>query len=112
VAQANPSLLAVYLELGGAYLALGRMGQKFQFDNALTAFANVLKVTGTGSEPWWLAKYLTLRALYQRGAESDARTARTILENLEKNYPEYDGDKFRIRSRILELKGKLPGTRA
>ncbi len=105
--QANPALLSVAIELGGVLLELGRRGQKPQIDEALNIFGAVLGITAADSEPWWIAKHLQVTALYERGRGADVQLARTILDNLEKNYPEYDADRFRIKPRILALKAKL-----
>jgi len=105
--QANPGLLPVYLELGEVYHELGRRGQGFQVQNARTVFNNVIAASAGGSEPWWIAKYLQVKSLFETGKGDDVRMARTILDNLEKNYPDYDADQFRIKGRLLELKGKV-----
>jgi hypothetical protein len=105
--QANPGLLPVYLELGEVYHELGRRGQGFQVQNARTVFNNVVAASAGGSEPWWIAKYLQVKSLFETGKGDDVRMARTILDNLEKNYPDYDGDQFKIKAKLLDLKAKV-----
>jgi len=105
--QANPALLSVYLELGGVLLEMGRSGQKLQIDEALSVFGAVLGVTAAGSEPWWIAKHLQVTSLYERGRGADVQLARTLLDNLEKNYPSFDEDRYKIKTRLLALKAKL-----
>ncbi len=108
VLKAKPALLGVYLELGAVYLELGRSGQKFQYDNAITAYNNVLKVTQAGSEPWWIAKYMALNALCLRGGSTDAQNARIGVDNLQRNYPDYDEDKWGMKAKFKDLERRLP----
>lgn len=89
VLKEKPYLLSVYVELGAVYFELAKLGQKFRFDNAILVFGNVIQVAPRGTEPWWISKCLTISVLFERGAGTDAKLARTILENLEKNFPEY-----------------------
>jgi tetratricopeptide (TPR) repeat protein len=106
------ALVAAYLELGVVYQELAKNGQGALFDAAIAVFQNVQGVTEGGSEPWWLAKFLTARALLERETAADLRLARIILENAEKNYPDYDAGKFGMKPRLLELKQRLGGSRA
>ena len=61
----------------------------------------------SGSEGWWVAKYMALSILCDQGSSSAASTARVILENAEKNFPDFDGDKFRMKSRMAAIKERL-----
>ncbi len=107
VLQKNPSLLGVYLELGYVFYEMGRKGQKFYFDSASTVFGNLLRVAKADSEPWWLAKYMGISILYERGKDSDIKLAKIAIENLEKNNPEFDGGKHGMKDRFLELRKKI-----
>jgi hypothetical protein len=100
-------LLGVYVEQGYVYYELGRRGNKFQFDNASTVFSNVLRVTGAGSEAWWLAKYMVLAVLFDRGNDADIKLARVGLDNLERNSPDFDAGKFGMKEKFQELKKKV-----
>ncbi len=100
-------LLGVYVELGHTYLEIGRKGQKFQLDNAESVFTNVLGVTEKASEPWWLARYMILAVLFERGKDRDFSNVKLGIENLERNYADFDGGKFGMKERFLELKKKV-----
>jgi len=105
------TLISVYIELGCVYFELSRLGQGSHFDDAVTVFQNTLQVTEGGSEPWWIAKYMTLALLVERGGPADLKLAEVIVGNIEKGYPDYDEDRFQIRGRILGLKGRLSRAR-
>jgi tetratricopeptide (TPR) repeat protein len=105
------SLLATLLELGVVHQEQAKKGQAQLFDEAITAFQNVQAVTEGGSEAWWLAKYFTVRALIERGGPSDVNYARTFLDNVETNYPDYDGDKYGMKTRLKELRSRMGGGR-
>ncbi len=100
-------LLRAYMELGVACQQESKQGQNALFDMALEIFQSVQSVTPGESEPWWTAKLLAIRALAERATPSDIRNARIILEGTEENYPELDKDAFGIKSKLLELKGRL-----
>ncbi len=102
-----PALLAVYLELGSVFLEIGRMGSKFQFDNAVTVFANVSKVTPPGSEPWWICKYMTLNLHFLRGKGNDFDMAKIGMENTERNNPDFVGAPPEIKTKLIALKAEL-----
>ncbi|HVR74482.1 MAG TPA: tetratricopeptide repeat protein [Planctomycetota bacterium] len=101
------TLISVYIELGCVHFELSSLGQGSHFDEAVTVFQNTLQVTESASEPWWIAKYMTLALLVERGGPSDLKLAEVIVGNLEKSYPDYDEDRFGMRGRILGLKGIL-----
>ncbi len=107
VLQAKPALLSIYLELGAVYLELGKSGQKFQFDNSITVYNNVLKCTAGGSEPWWMAKYMALYALFARGATNDVETCKIAVGNLQSNYPDFDGDKYGMKTKFKDLARRI-----
>jgi tetratricopeptide (TPR) repeat protein len=107
VLQAQTSLFPVYLELGEAYFELGKRGQKFQFENALTIFTNVTRVTVACSGPWWHSKYRMISSLYERGEAGDIRMAVVLLDNLERNNPGFDGGKFGLKDQFAALGEKI-----
>lgn len=107
VLQQRRELLGTYLELGYVFYQLGRAGQKFQYDNASTVFSNIVRVVEPNSEVWWLSKYMVLATLFERGADADIKLAKVGLENLERNSPDFDGGKFGMKERCLDLKAKL-----
>jgi tetratricopeptide (TPR) repeat protein len=109
---AAPILVSTYIELGAAHSELAMLGQAPEFEKAFGIFQNVLAATEGGSAPWWTAKYLSLATLVDRGSPSDVRLASIILENLEKNFPDFDGGKFRWKERILALKERLSRLKA
>jgi hypothetical protein len=101
-------LLGVYVELGYVYVELGKASkQKFQLDNAVTVFSNVLRVVQADSEPWWQSRYMVIQALFERGAENDVKTAKVALENLERSNPTFDNGKYGMKEKFLELKNKI-----
>jgi hypothetical protein len=100
-------LLGFYVELGQVYVALGRLGQKFQYDNAVGVFSNIVLATSPESEAWWTAKYVVLLSLFERGTGDDLKQARVGLDNLERNHPDFDGGKYGLKEKLLELKRKL-----
>lgn len=108
VIEADPSLFSVYIELGEAYLELAKPGtQKFQYDNAMTVFANVMRLAQAGTVTWWHAKYRIIGALYERGRETDIRDATVLIENLERNNPTFDDGKFGMKAKFEELRDKI-----
>jgi tetratricopeptide (TPR) repeat protein len=107
VLQAQPSLLAIYIELGDVYFELGKRGQLFQFDNAAAVLGNTIRVMASGSETWWRARYQLIALLFERGKETDLRDARVLIENLERNNPEFDGGKFGMKEKFVDLKEKI-----
>jgi tetratricopeptide (TPR) repeat protein len=107
VATKQKGLLGLYVELGQVYVALGRLGQKFQYDNAVGVFSNVILATAPESEAWWNAKYMVLSSLFERGTGDDLKQARVGLDNLERNHPEFDAGKYGLKEKLLELKQKL-----
>jgi hypothetical protein len=108
VLNKHPILLGLYIESGYVYLELARFKQKFQYDSALTVFNNVTSAAQAGSEPWWLCKFGAISALYERGSSGDIQMARIAMENLERTYADYDGGKYNMKARFVELKQKLP----
>jgi tetratricopeptide (TPR) repeat protein len=109
VLRAHRELLGVYVEEGYVYHQLGKSDPKlkFQLDNASTVFSNVLRVVQADSEPWWQAKYMVLRVLFDRGAESDVKLAGVGLENLERSNPMFDDNRFGMKDRFLALKKEI-----
>jgi hypothetical protein len=106
------NLLTAYLELGVAYQEESKQGRSALFDLAVEVFQNVQSVTQAESEPWWLSKLLILRAYVERATPADLRVARIVLENTEKNYPEFDGGAFGIKARIIELRERISGSKS
>jgi tetratricopeptide (TPR) repeat protein len=100
-------LLGMYLDYGHSLYQLGKSGQKFQYGNALTVFNEVIKVTGEESEPWWIAQYMGLRCLFEHGEGSDIRTASGAFSLLEKNRVGFDGGKFGLKDRFVELGAEI-----
>jgi len=107
VLEKHRELLDVYLEAGYVYHALGKRGKKFQLDNAFTVFGNILRVTEPNSRPWWFAKYMAIAVLFDRGGPDDVRLAKVGLENLERNYIDFDGGRFGMKERFAGLKQRI-----
>jgi tetratricopeptide (TPR) repeat protein len=107
LAKSPGLLISAYLESGVAGVELAKSGQVGLFDSAITVFQNVQGVTESGSEPWWLARYLTVRTLLDRGSAPDLRLAKILLENVANIYPDDDGDRFGIKSRLAEVRSRL-----
>jgi len=107
VLQAHPELLPVYLEEGYVYYELGKKGNKFQFDNATTVFGNAQRVVSPAAATSWQCKYMVIAVLFERGKETDVRDAKVLFDNLERNNPDFDGGKFGMKDKFLELKKKL-----
>lgn len=106
--QAHTQLLGVYLEYGFVLYELGRSGQRFQFDNAQTVFGNVLGVTQNGSEPWWLAKYMGILIMYERGKTADAKNAQIAINMLETSTDgNFDGGKYGLKEKFIDLRKKI-----
>ena len=102
----RPALVGIYLELGMTYLNLGRWN-KIHYDNAITVFANVTAVSGSGGEPWWISRYLNILAHFLRGKDKDIMTAQIGIKMLQENYPDFDGGKYGLKDKFLELKKKI-----
>jgi len=105
--QQQTESLHLYMELGYMQRELGRNGQKFQFDNASTVFSNVLRVVSPQSEIWWIAKYEVLATILERGGPTDAKLARVGLENIERQHPMFEDNKYGQKDRFLKLKEKI-----
>jgi tetratricopeptide (TPR) repeat protein len=108
--QQQPVLLSAYLESGFVYLELAmkdRVGNQFQFDNALAVFNNILLSTSNGSEPWWLGRFGTIKTFFERGTSDDIRMAKIAMDNLERNSPDFDEGKYGMKERFVELKGQI-----
>ena len=99
--------LNLYMEQGYMQRELARSGQKFQYDNASTVFSNLLRVVTPQTELWWIGKYEVLATLVDRRGETDARLARVGLENVERQYPEFDQNTYGQKDRFLKLKEKI-----
>jgi hypothetical protein len=95
------------MEYGRLLLELGRKGQTAKYEKALEVFENVVRASEAGSEPWWISRTMTLAIRTERLAPNDAQYARVIFENLEKNNPDFDGDRFGMKSRLVELGKKI-----
>jgi tetratricopeptide (TPR) repeat protein len=100
-------LLGVYLEYGHAYYQLGRSGQKFQFANGQGVFYDIVEATAPESEPWWIANYMGIRCMFERGEGGDIRRAAAALSLLEGNRPGFDGGKFGMKQRFLDLRAEV-----
>jgi len=109
VAGVHRELLGHYVELGYVLLELGKSGpgERLALDEAATVFSNVLRVVQGDSELWWMSRYNVLAILYERGEQSDLKLAKVGLENLERNNPNFDGGRFGMRGRFLDLKQKI-----
>lgn len=103
----RPWLVGPCLEYGHALYQLGQSGQKFQFTNSLTVFAHVLNASASGSEPWWIAKYMALRSLYARGQERDLPTVQAELSLLEGDRPNWDEGAFGMKDRFMSFRDEI-----
>jgi tetratricopeptide (TPR) repeat protein len=107
VLGAKKWLLGIYLEYGHAFYQLGKAGQKFQFANALRVFGDVVDVAEAESEPWWIGKYMGILCVFERGEGSDITSAAAALSLLEGNRPGFDGGRFGMKERFVELRGQV-----
>jgi hypothetical protein len=105
--QAQPQLLNAYLELGHVYAELARRGTPIQYDNAITVFANVTSVAAPGKELWWMAKYMALSTMFQRGKGQDITMTKVGIENLERNYPGFDGNEWGMKDKFETLRKQV-----
>jgi len=103
-------LLRLYMDYGRLLLELGRKDQKVKYEKALDVFENLVRASEAGSEPWWISRYMTLAIRMEREGPNDEQYARVMFENLAKNNPEFDSDRFGMRARFVELGKKIqPG---
>ena len=100
-------LFGPYLELGQVYVELAKRGQRFQFGNAAMVFGNVVQASAAGSEPWWRARLSGILVLAERGEGRDFEYAKVGIENLERNHPDFDGDRFGLKGQCLDLRKRL-----
>jgi hypothetical protein len=109
VLVAHRELFELYIELGSVYLELGKRapGRGPAFDEASKVFSNVLRVAQAETEPWWFSKYMVLAVLYERRDISSLKLSKVGMENLERSYPDFDGGKFSMKDRFVELKKKI-----
>jgi hypothetical protein len=103
----KPWLAAVYLEYGHTLYQLGKAGQKFQFGNGNTVFNAMLGVAGKGSEPWWIARYYSIRSLYERGEGRDLKAAEGALNLLADDRSDYDGGQYGFKDLFIELRNQV-----
>jgi len=106
----NPALVGLYIELGTVYFNLGRWN-KIHYDNAITVFANVASVSRETSEPWWISRYMMIHSHFLRGMAKDIMTAQIGIKMLQDNYPDFDGGKYGLKDKFLELKKKIDAGR-
>ncbi|HTF58250.1 MAG TPA: hypothetical protein VK661_13545, partial [Planctomycetota bacterium] len=99
-----PELLGVYLELGHVYAELGRKGNRIQYDNAINVFFNTSANAPPTGEAWWISKFMLFEVFYRRGKDKDIMSAKLGIESLERNYPNFDENKFGMKDRFIELK--------
>jgi hypothetical protein len=97
-------LAGIYLEYGHALYQLGKAGQMFQYDNALTVFSGFERISQEGSEPWWICKAMGLRILLERGEGNDLRVADAAMSLLAGNYPDFDEGKFGMKEMLADLR--------
>jgi hypothetical protein len=109
VLQAKRWLAAIYFEYGHSLYQLGKAGQKFQYANGLKVFNNLVYLTEVESEPWWIARYLGIRILFERGTGDDLQGANSALSLMEANYPDFDQGKFGMKSQFVELRDQVRG---
>jgi tetratricopeptide (TPR) repeat protein len=100
-------LAGIYFDYGHALYELGRAGQKFQFGNAITVFNNLAGVTASGTEPWWIAHYMAAKVRFERGEGDDIKQAGAALSILERSNPGFDGGKFGMKDRMVELRDQI-----
>jgi tetratricopeptide (TPR) repeat protein len=107
VTKRNPSLLAVYQELGFVYRELALSGEKHNFASALTVFGNILNATAKDSKAWWINKYYAFLTYYERGDGDDLKTVDIGLANLQRNYPDFDNGKHGLKDKFLSLQKEV-----
>jgi tetratricopeptide (TPR) repeat protein len=111
VLQTQGWLAGVYLEYGHALYQLGKAGQKFQFGNALSVFADIVSLSERGSEPWWVCQAMILRIRFDRGEAGDIDYVDGALSLLEKNHPDFDEGRYGIRGLLTELRDQVHAVR-
>ena len=107
IAGAKRSLLSIYQELGFVYMEMAHSGQRIYFTNAYMVFSNLITVVQRDTKSWWACKYYCFLILYERGNEGDFNQANIGLENLQRNYEDFDGGKFGFKDKFLKLKELL-----
>jgi hypothetical protein len=107
VLQKERWLAGVYLDYAHSLFQLGKAGQKFQFENAMTVVSNMVDVTAKGSEPWWMSQSLYFRILYERGEGNDLKVADAALSLLQGNYPDFDENRHGMKTLMTELRDKI-----
>jgi len=105
--QALPDLLGDYLELGHVYAELGRKGNRIQYDNAINVFFNISAVAPQQGEAWWTSKFMLFEVFFARGKDKDITAAKLGIESLERNYPNFDENKYGLKDRFIELKRRI-----
>jgi hypothetical protein len=107
VAAKLKTLLSTYQELGFVYLELAHSGTRTYYDNALMVFANLLTALGKDTKGWWVGKYTCFLIMFERGNEGDFKQADIGIDNLQRNYPDFDGGKYGLKEKFLKLKGRI-----
>ena len=102
----NPLLVGPYIEMGAVYAELGRW-QKIHYDNAISTFGDIANIAASGSEPWWIARFMSLQCHYLRGKDKDILTAQIAIKQIQANYPDFDGGKYGLKERFIELQKKI-----
>lgn len=107
VLQAHRSLLGVYLEEGYVCFELGKDGPLEELGNAAHILGNILGIVKGAPESLWTAEYEALKKLVESGLPEHLKLARTGMENLERENPDFDGGRYGMKPKFLELKEKL-----
>lgn len=105
--EAKKWLAGVCFEYGHSLYQLGKGGQKFQYGNALRVFNELVDVSSRGSEPWWTARFMGVRVLFERGEGNDLQSAGAAISSVEWTFPEFDEGKYGFKSRFVDLREQV-----
>lgn len=108
VAQAKPTLLTAYADVGRCYYELG-LKDRHQLDESVQVWARVLGVVPAGHSLWWRAKYYLFASLYEKGDYDDAAIG---MKQLKRQNPTFDGGKYGLKDKFEALEKKLEGKKS
>lgn len=101
VAKVRTPLLYAFADSAQAARLQGdKSKDKAFYDRAIAGFQKLIVVCPADGDLWWRSKYEFIYSLYQKG---DYTSAGVGVRSLKRQYPEYDGDRFKYKAKFEAL---------
>ncbi len=105
VQKTVPGIQLVYQDIAVAYLRAAKaQGNKNMYQQSISITGRMRANATVDSELYWKNTYLNLLARLETGEKGDVETR---LDNMERESPNVDGDKFGVKSKINELRKRV-----